>query len=83
LLSQVGRAITKWGAIEKSSILLSQYWNSSNKPLYILEDFCYRKSSFDSPDGEVKVYPPPPVATGPGLDRPIHAPIHHPQVRNH
>ena len=23
---KVGRAITKWGAIEKSSILLSQYW---------------------------------------------------------
>ena len=27
------RAITKVGAIEKSSILLSQYWNLSNKPL--------------------------------------------------
>ena len=23
---KVGRAITKWGAIEKSPILLSQYW---------------------------------------------------------
>ena len=23
---KVGRAITKWGSIEKSSILLSQYW---------------------------------------------------------
>ena len=23
---KVGRAITKWGAIEKSLILLSQYW---------------------------------------------------------
>ena len=23
---EVGRAITKWGAIEKSQILLSQYW---------------------------------------------------------
>ena len=30
---KVGRAITKGGAIEKSSILLSQYWNLSNKPL--------------------------------------------------
>ena len=30
---KVGRAITKWGAIEKSSILLLQYWNLSNKPL--------------------------------------------------
>ena len=30
---KVGRAITKWGAIEKSSILFSQYWNLSNKPL--------------------------------------------------
>ena len=30
---KVGRAITKWGAIEKSSKLLSQYWNLSNKPL--------------------------------------------------
>ena len=27
------RAITKGGAIEKSSILLLQYWNLSNKPL--------------------------------------------------
>jgi hypothetical protein len=26
LISKVGRAITKWGAIEKSPILLSQYW---------------------------------------------------------
>ena len=25
---KVGRAITKWGAIEKSPILLSQYWKS-------------------------------------------------------
>ena len=24
----VGRAITKWGAIEKSPILLSQYWKN-------------------------------------------------------
>jgi hypothetical protein len=31
--SKVGRAITKWGAIETSSILLSQYWNLSNKHL--------------------------------------------------
>jgi hypothetical protein len=29
----VGRAITKGGAIEKSPILLSQYWNLSNKPI--------------------------------------------------
>ena len=27
---KVGRAITKWGAIEKSSILLTQYWNNYN-----------------------------------------------------
>ena len=27
------RAITKGGAIEKSPILLSQYWNLTNKPL--------------------------------------------------
>ena len=27
------RATTKWGVIENSSILLSQYWNLSNKPL--------------------------------------------------
>ena len=26
---KVGRAITKWGAKEKSSILLSQYWKNS------------------------------------------------------
>ena len=32
---KVGRAITKWGAIEKSSILLSQYWNLTNKPLLL------------------------------------------------
>ena len=25
---KVGRAITKWGAIEKSQILLSQYWKN-------------------------------------------------------
>ena len=30
---KVRRAITKGGAIEKSSILLSQYWNLSNMPL--------------------------------------------------
>jgi hypothetical protein len=30
---KVGRAITKGGAIEISPILLSQYWNLSNKPL--------------------------------------------------
>ena len=30
---KVGRAITKGGAIEKGSILLSQYWNLSNKSL--------------------------------------------------
>ena len=26
----VGRAITEWGAIEKSPILLSQYWKNYN-----------------------------------------------------
>ena len=27
---KVGRAITKWGAIEKSPILLSQYWKNDH-----------------------------------------------------
>ena len=27
---KVGRAITKWGAIEKTPILLSQYWKNCN-----------------------------------------------------
>ena len=43
---KVGRAITKWGAMEKSSILLLQYWNLSNKPLYKelkrKVQYCYR-----------------------------------------
>ena len=38
---KVGRAITKWGAIEKSSILLSQYWNLSNKPLYLNAEYSF------------------------------------------
>jgi hypothetical protein len=28
-IKKVGRAITKWGAIEKSPILLSQYWKNT------------------------------------------------------
>merc|ERR1740128_1487073 len=35
----------------------------------------HRKVSLDSPEDDMLVYPPPPVATGPGLDRPLHAPI--------
>ena len=31
---KVGRAITKWGAIEKSPILLSQYWKKFIKNFY-------------------------------------------------
>ena len=34
------RAITKGRAIAKSSILLSQYWNLSNKPLYGYRGAC-------------------------------------------
>ena len=37
---KVGRAITKWGWIEKSSILLLQYWkNSQFKPSYTTSHF--------------------------------------------
>ena len=36
-----------------------------------------RKVSLDSPE-DLKVYPPPPVATGPGLDRPLQGPGHLP-----
>ena len=33
---KVGRAITKWGAIEKYPILLSQYWKNNRVPNIIL-----------------------------------------------
>ena len=49
------------------------------KSLCISINICcvFRKVSLDSPE-DLKVYPPPPVATGPGLDRPIHGPGHAP-----